>query len=191
MASETDQTLRHRVKDESDKDATVDNDNTKMKRAKRMAIAKGGLKSISIAILLPLLLSFSSIYFFGDSEHYRSLAKPFWFPPLWALHATSLAMSVLMGLSGWFVWVDGGFHRDLWALSVFLAQLGLSLAWHPVLFWFNANQAGLVISLVHFGSLIGCLTLFRKVNPLAADLVLPCLAWVGFLAIVNIQLLYL
>ena len=61
-------------------------------------------------------------------------SKPFWFPPVWALHFTYLASSFLMGLSACLVWAEGGFYKKPAALSLYLAQLGLSLIWDPIVF---------------------------------------------------------
>lgn len=99
-----------------------------------------------------------------------------------------------MGLSAWLVWAEGGFHdraSGATAFYLYLAQLGLSLAWLPTVFWMGASWFGLVVCLAVFGALVGCLRDFRAVNPIAGDLVKPCLAWTAFLAIVNLKLLFL
>lgn len=96
-----------------------------------------------------------------------------------------------MGLSAWFVWAEGGFHKSPIALSLYLAQLGLSLAWDFVVLRMGASWAGLVLCLAMVGSLVGCSKVFRKMNPIASDIVKPCLVWAAFLAVVNLKLVFL
>lgn len=96
-----------------------------------------------------------------------------------------------MGLSAWLVWAEGGFHKSPTALSLYLAQLGLGLTWEFVALRMGASLAGLVLCLATFGSLVGCAKVFRKMNPIAGDLVKPCLGWAAFLAVVNLKLVFL
>lgn len=97
-----------------------------------------------------------------------------------------------MGLSSWLVWAEGGFHKNPMALSFCLGELLLSLAWHhPIVLHVGANWVGLILCLATFGALAGCCRAYREVNPIASDLVKPCLAWTAFLAIVNLKLLFL
>ncbi|XP_022758020.1 translocator protein homolog [Durio zibethinus] len=165
--------------------------NRASRREERMAMAKRGLRSLAIAVSFPLFLTLLNIYLFGSGHSYGALAKPFWFPPLWLIHITCLASSFVMGLSAWLVWAEGGFHLRPTALSLYLAQLGLSLAWLPIVFWMGASWVGLVVLLAVFGALVGCSRDFREVNPIAGDLVKPCLAWAAFLAILNLKLVFL
>ncbi|KAJ6972973.1 translocator protein homolog [Populus alba] len=197
------QNAKQRIRD-TDYDPNVSNptkkskDNSKtvrLKREKRVAMAKRGIRSLAIAVALPLSLTLSNLYFFGKTRGYGtstgSTSMPFWFPPPWALHVTSMTSSFLMGLSAWLVWAEGGFHRNPAALYLYLAQLGLSLAWDPIVFRMAAPWVGLLVCLATLGALVGCSRQFKEVNPIAGDLVKPCLAWASFLAIVNLKLLFL
>lgn len=97
---------------------------------RRMVMAKRGLKSLAIAVTLPLSLTALSAYIGSSSSsaHYAS-RSPFWFPPSWALHLTCPASSFLMGLSAWMVWADGGFHRNPTALLLYFTVLWGNTAW--------------------------------------------------------------
>ncbi|KAJ9189342.1 hypothetical protein P3X46_000650 [Hevea brasiliensis] len=161
------------------------------RRDKRMAMAKRGIRSLAIAVAFPLALTLFNIYLFGSINGYGAVSKPFRFFPMWALHFTYLASSSLMGLSAWLVWAEGGFHREPTILSLYMAQLGLSLAWDPIVFRMGETWIGLVVCLAMFGALVGCSRQFKEVNPIAGDLVKPCLAWATILAIVNLKLVFL
>ncbi|AES82129.1 hypothetical protein MtrunA17_Chr7g0269181 [Medicago truncatula] len=168
------------------------------KRDKKMKMAKGGLRSLIIAVSFPLSITLLSIYIsssFTFSNHNKEVItgskKPFWFPPSWALHLLLPSSSFLMGLSAWMVWAAGGFHRDLTALLLYLLQILYTVLWNPLVFRFGATSFGLLVCFGNFVTLFGCMRLFKKVNPVAANLIKPCLALIAFLFIVNLKLIFI
>ncbi|GAB2300659.1 hypothetical protein Dimus_034693, partial [Dionaea muscipula] len=198
--------VKHRTKDERATTAdgvdaastatatpTEDEDvQQKAKRQSRIASAKRGLRSLSVAVAIPFCLTLANIYLFGNTRSAHgttSAPTKSWAPPLLALHAACLASASLMGLSAWIVWAEGGFHRDPAVLVPYLCLLGLGLAWDPVVFWLGANWAGLAVAAAAAGAILRWSAVARRVNPMAADLIMPCLAWTGFLAFVNLKLL--
>ncbi|TKY61791.1 Translocator protein-like [Spatholobus suberectus] len=185
--------LKHRVTAEPDTAAAM-NDKKKRgegKRDRRMVMAKRGLRSLAIAVCVPLSLAVLSACIGSSSARDAVTSRrPFWFPPSWALHLTCPASSFLMGLAAWMVWADGGFHRNPMALSLYLAQLLFTVLWDPIVFAAGATRVGLIVCVGLFVSQIGCMRVFRPVNPIAAELIKPCLAWVAFLSIVNLKLLF-
>nr|UYE91652.1 translocator protein [Tamarix hispida] len=196
MASE----VRQRSKDEQPTAAaaaTQDVDEPKKNSSrKRTATAKRGLRSLSIAVALPLILSLADIYYFGARDSYDrtisskpTTAAAAWLPPLWVLHVSRLSSAAVMGVSGWLVWAQGGFHGRRDMLLLFLIQFGLGLVWDPIVFKLGSNLAGLAVSAAVFGVLLRCSKLFGNVSSVAGDLVKPCLAWAGLLGFVNLVLL--
>jgi benzodiazapine receptor len=167
------------------------------KRDKRTAMAKRGLRSLIIAVSFPLSITLLSIYISSSlsfSNHNNQVItaskKPFWFPPSWAIHLSLPASSFFMGLSAWMVWADGGFHRNPNAFFIYLLQLLFTVLWDPFVFGVGATSFGLLICFGIFGSMFGCLRVFEKVNPIASTLIKPCLAWIAFLSIVNLKLVF-
>lgn len=183
------QTLRQRTKDEPT--TTTNSTGKGARRDKKMAMAKRGLRSLAIAIGTPLFLTLTNIFLFGSGQNYHNNEKPFWYPPLWALHSACIVSSILMGLSAWLVWAEGGFHKQPSVVPLYLGQLFLSLAWDPIVLKLGASWVGLMVCVGLFGTLVACLKRFRQVNPIAGDLLKPCLAWVAYLALVNTKLLHL
>lgn len=166
------------------------------RRADRRTMAKRGLRSLALAVSLPLSLTLLDIYFFGPlnapaAAHAAAAAdeaeRPF-VPPLWILHTLCAVSSLLMGLSAWLVWAEGGFHRRPAALPLYLAQLGLALAWGPVVFGLGAGRVGLAMAAGMVAAMVGCYKTFGEVNPIAGDLVKICFAWAGLLSVVNLKL---
>lgn len=192
----SDQGLKHRTiqeggdaQDQPSVDQPQDPGTTE-RRQKRTAVAKRGLRSLGLAVALPVTLTLLDVYLFGSNLHYATMKKSFLYPPLWALHLACVASAFLMGLSGWLVWADGGFHRSPWSLGLYLGQLGSGLAWYPIVFQAGASRVGLVLCAALFGALVGCIRMFRRVNPIAGDLVKFTLFWALLLALVNVRLVY-
>ncbi|KAK4482194.1 hypothetical protein RD792_009336 [Penstemon davidsonii] len=198
MASSQD--LKHRVTKEKDqieheteqqpKVIQTTSDDMYRKQKKTGGTARRGLRSLTLAVAFPLSLSVLDIFLFGSSNRYRNIEKPFYFPPLWALHLACLGNVFLSGLSAWLVWAEGGFHRKPTALALYLGQLMLSLVWYPVVFGAGAVRVGLVLCAALFGVVVGCSRIFKNMNPIAGDLVKPCLVWAVLLAVVNLRLVY-
>ncbi|MBA0780334.1 hypothetical protein Gotri_004446, partial [Gossypium trilobum] len=91
------------------------------------------LRSLTIAIAIPLSLTLFIIFKFGSPKRYRTImAKPIWFPPLWLINLASIGSSFSMSLAAWFVWVNRGFHMNSDALPLYISQISLSIVWHPL-----------------------------------------------------------
>lgn len=187
------QNLKQRRTDDPDTAAattTMNKSNYKSKKDMRMDMAKRGLRSLAVAVAIPVSLHLLAIYLGSTDNYPTGSSKPFWFPPLWALRFICMASSFLMGLSAWLVWADGGFHKNPTALPLYLAQLGLNLIWDPIVFGAGAPWVGLLVSMGMFGTMVACTRVFKNINPVAGDLMKPTLAWVAFLAIVNLKLVF-
>ncbi|XP_076933936.1 translocator protein homolog [Bidens hawaiensis] len=153
---------------------------------KKPSMASRGFRSLSLAIVAPVGLTLTIIIWLGDSNTYKTLARPFWIPPLWAIHLTSVSSALLMGLSAWLVWAESGFHRTPMAMVMYLAQLGLGLAWDSTFFKTGPTQTGLAMIVGQLVTILLCSHMFSRMNPIAGDLVKLCFLWNGFLASVNL-----
>ncbi|KAI3506629.1 hypothetical protein L2E82_19841 [Cichorium intybus] len=154
---------------------------------KKPSTASRGVRSLGIAIAIPVALTVTNIMMFEESDTYDNLDRPFWIPPLWALHLSCVSSAFVMGLSAWLVWADSGFHRTPMAIVMYLAQLGLGLAWDWIFFKEGATQMGLGVSLGHVITIFSCSRMFGRINPIAGDLVKLSLVWALFLASVNLH----
>ncbi|XP_075500238.1 translocator protein homolog [Primulina tabacum] len=171
-------------------DATAPSDVNSRKGKRSKGVARRGFRSLAIVLAFPLSLAVLVIYLFGSTTRFRNIEKPFYIPPLWALHLACLISSFLSGLSAWIVWADGGFHRRPVALTFYMAQLGLSLGWYPIVFGTGAVRVGLALCAALFGSLVASWRTFKSLNPIAGDLFVPCLVAALLPAAVNFRLLY-
>ncbi|KAG6505323.1 translocator protein homolog [Zingiber officinale] len=175
-------TLKHRppVKDEL-ATATADSSTVPEKtKDQKLALARRGLRSLAVAVAIPTVATAASI---------SAAASPSRTLPVWAFHVGSLLVSGLLGLSAWLVWAKGGFHGRSEALPLYLAELVMELLWAPLLFGCGPSRSAMAVCAAHFVVLFLLGQCFSHVNPVAADLIKPYLAWVSFLAVVNFLLL--
>jgi translocator protein len=111
---------------------------------------------------------------------YAQLDKPAWAPPASVFGPVWSVLYLLMGVSSWLVWREPGDHRR--ALAWWVAQLVANTLWSWLFFaWMQGAwafaDAVLLLVLVAI-----TLVAFWRVRPLAAVLLVPYLAWVGFAA---------
>lgn len=179
MASET---LKHRPPPK-DEPATADSTVPERTKDQKLALARRGLPSLAVAVAIPTIATATSLSVAGTS------ISAAWTPPVWAFHVGSLLVSGLLGLSAWLVWAKGGFHGRSEALPLYLAELVMELLWAPLLFGCGSAGVAMALSAAHVAVLFLLAQCFRHVNPVAADLIKPYLAWVSVVAVVKHLLL--
>jgi tryptophan-rich sensory protein len=91
----------------------------------------------------------------------------------------------LMAIAAWRIWLAPPSPERNGALTLFVAQLALNLAWSWIFFRRHAIGAALVeVSVLWM--VIGAATLaFSRVDLVAAWLMAPYLAWVAFACALN------
>jgi translocator protein len=118
---------------------------------------------------------------------YAHLSKPewaapsSWFGPLW-----TMVFAMLVGTAGWLVWGER-YHRERnAALAAFSVQLVLTALWAPVFFGARSVGGGLFLIVALWLALVWTLREFATVKAAAAWALLPYVAWVSFLAALNL-----
>ena len=122
------------------------------------------------------------------NDWYPGLAKPGWTPPDAVFGPVWTVLYTVMGLSAWLVWLRRSQPGARAALRVYVAHLGLNLAWSVLFFGLRspwAGLAGIALLLLALGETI---RRFLAVRPLAGLLLLPYLAWVSFAAALNLAI---
>lgn len=123
-----------------------------------------------------------------DPAWWAALKKPATMPPSSMFPLIWVAMYIAMAIAVWMVWRSAPWHRTGSAQLLWWTQLILNAMWMPL--FFGAHRLGLAVVLmsvliVAIGATIGA---FRQHSRLAAWLLAPYLAWVGFLAVLSIQI---
>lgn len=140
--------------------------------------------------LVPLvvLLGFMAGQFGSpDTAWFQNLAKPAIYPPpaafgiVWTILYIMIGFAVALVASAW-----GARGRGL-AIILFALHFIGNLAWTPVFFGMQDMTAALIILGYVVISLLVVIGAFWRVRRLAAVLLLPYLAWVGFAMALNYQ----
>lgn len=143
---------------------------------------------------LVLLLGYLSGEISGSTAQtpwFEALEKPSIYPPaatfgiVWAILYVMMGLALALVCSAW-----GARGRGL-AITVFLLQLVLNLAWSPVFFGLHQIEMALWIIIALDVLVILTVILFWRVRRLAAVLLLPYLAWILFATALNWQFLQL
>ena len=120
---------------------------------------------------------------------FAALEKPSLFPPPITFGIVWTILYVLMGFALVLVVTARGAAGRRLAISAFVIQLTLNLAWTPVFFGAHQITGALLLLLAIDVAVLATLVLFWRVRPLAGMLLLPYLAWVLFAAVLNWQFL--
>jgi tryptophan-rich sensory protein len=122
----------------------------------------------------------------GD-EWYRTLDRPRWAMPTIAMAPTWSVVAASQAVGAWLLWraEDNRDALDVPALSSYAVQLWLSLAW--MLLFFGLRKPAVAMVEIGVLWLATALTLaeFGRRHPLSALLVVPSMAAVSYLAILN------
>jgi tryptophan-rich sensory protein len=115
---------------------------------------------------------------------YPLLNKPGFTPPDWLFGPVWTALYVLMGIAAWRVWCAKAKARE--ALALFGLQLVLNLAWSLIFFGLHGIGAAVAVIVVLEAAILATIAAFRKIDRLAAALLVPYALWVAFATVLNI-----
>ncbi len=121
------------------------------------------------------------------SRWYRALEKPPWQPPPAAFAPVWTALYALTAASGWRSWRSGAPGRRR-ALALWAAQLAVNAAWSPLFFGLRRPRAALVDAALLVPTVAAYARAARRVDRLAAALVLPYLGWSAFALALNAEI---
>jgi len=128
--------------------------------------------------------------FTSSSVHtwYPQLRKPAWNPPNWVFGPAWTSLYLMMAISSWLVWRDGGWPAAKFPLLLFVVQLLLNLAWSVIFFGMHAVRAAFGEILLLWTMTIATAVAFYPISLLAAWLLVPHIAWVVFASYLNFRI---
>lgn len=139
--------------------------------------------SVAVCLLAGLLGQLLS----GDavSTWYLTLAKPPWTPPGAVFGPVWTALYVMMGLAAWRIWTTDGIRQARLALGVFVLHLAVNAAWSG--FFFGLRSPGGAFAWIVLLDVLVAATilLFTARSRLAAGLLVPYAAWLGYATALN------
>ncbi len=117
---------------------------------------------------------------------YTTINKPVWTPPNWLFGPVWSLLYLMMAISGWLVWRNGGWEQNSFIMILFIAQLVLNVGWSGLFFGLRLPGWAVLELLVLWGMILWYTLASIKVVPLAGILFIPYLLWVTFAGALNI-----
>lgn len=117
---------------------------------------------------------------------YRTLRKPSWTPPGWLFGPVWTVLYIAMSVACWLVWRED--PGATLCFRLFAAQLILNHAWSLLFFWLKKPGLAFAELVVLWAFILATTASFALRVPLAAQLMLPYLAWVSFAGLLNFRI---
>lgn len=145
--------------------------------------------TITVPIILLLGIASGRLSNSGyGNAWFDALVKPAIMPPGWAFGmAWSILYILMAGALAFILDARGAKGRNL-AITFFILQLALNLAWSPAFFAMHRIMLafGLILAILFWATVTTAL--FWRIRPIAGALMLPYLAWLIFASILNWQI---
>ena len=144
--------------------------------------------------LLPFLLAVAVVAAIGAlaagnaSAQYADLQQPAFAPPSWLFGPVWTVLYLMIGIAGWWLWRAAGLGA---ALSWWIVQLVLNLAWTPLFFAADLLGWALVEIAALLCAVVVTIVLSWRRSRRAALMLVPYLGWVGFAAALNAAIWHL
>ena len=113
---------------------------------------------------------------------YENLQRPGWVPSADGFVVASTVAYLVLGLAGGRIWVRA---PSSLALTGWLVQLGLQLAWMVLFFGLWVPRWSMVEVVVLAIAAVATMVAARRSTRLGAWLLVPVVGWIGYLAAVN------
>ncbi|WP_422014968.1 TspO/MBR family protein [Reyranella sp.] len=120
------------------------------------------------------------------AEWYPTLNKPSFNPPNWVFGPVWTTLYVMMGIAAWRVWRAVERDTARGPLAVFALQLAVNLGWSIAFFGLRDPGLAVVVIVVLDLLVLATALMFRRIDGLAALLLVPYLAWIAFATILNV-----
>ncbi|RZT10765.1 TspO and MBR related proteins [Duganella sp. CF402] len=128
---------------------------------------------IAVTALFAVVASLGSLQ---APTFYAQLNQPDWAPPAWLFGPVWTLLYLMMAVAAWRVARAGRSP----ALIVYLVQLVLNALWSWLFFSWHMGAAAFACIVVLWLLIAATIVLFRRIDGVAAALLLPYIAWVSF-----------
>jgi tryptophan-rich sensory protein len=120
---------------------------------------------------------------------YVGLVKPSFNPPNWLFGPVWGLLYAMMAVAFWRVLRTPPEPQGRGAAIVaFLVQMALNALWSIAFFGAKSPALGLLVIAALWLAIAATITLFRRIDGLAAVLLAPYIAWVSFAALLNVAI---
>lgn len=124
---------------------------------------------------------------------YPTINKPVFNPPNWIFAPVWTMLYVMMGVAGGMIWnkLETDQQNVKKAFTFFIIQLGLNALWSYLFFGLHNPFLALIEIILLWLMIFETYNQFKKIDKIAAYLLLPYLAWVSFATILNASIWWL
>ena len=122
-----------------------------------------------------------------DALH-RNLDKPSFTPPDIAFPVVWTSLYALIAWSGWRVWSAAPSKERKAALRLWISGLAANAQWSKLFFGQRRPTLALADVLALEGTIFSYIVAARKVDPAAANAIIPYAAWVAFATVLNAEI---
>ncbi|MCX7361073.1 MAG: tryptophan-rich sensory protein [Alphaproteobacteria bacterium] len=119
------------------------------------------------------------------SSRPAQLRKPSFNPPNWVFAPVWTALYIAMAVAAWRVWRARGLEGARSALVLFALQLALNLGWSILFFGLRQIGPAMIEILILLATLVATTLAFRRIDGIAALLLVPYVAWVSFATVLT------
>ena len=141
--------------------------------------------ALFVFLLLVTLAAVAGASFEAGEWYFRDLNQPAWAVPAW-LYGPAWALAwVFAALAAWNAWLTGHYDRYK-ALPWWLALLLANLAWSFLYFGMHRPGWAWLALCLSLAATVLCMRAFSRISSEAAKLMIPCLAWVAYLWLLNL-----
>lgn len=116
---------------------------------------------------------------------YPTLVKPALNPPGWVFGPVWTMLFLLIGIAFYFVLVSPAGKMKTAAITVFIVQWLLNVAWSFFFFYLQNPFFALIEIVLLLMSIIAMIIVFARIDKRSAYLLIPYLAWVTFASYLN------
>jgi tryptophan-rich sensory protein len=159
--------------------------------ASKGQIRSGFLRWAVVTVPLVLLLGFGSgrlVPVGSENRWYQLLTLPAIRPPDWAFPVAWTTLYVLLGLAIAIVLNARGARGRGTAITLFVVQMAMNLAWTPLFFGAHQVSYALFLIVLLFFTALATTFAFGRVRSQAAWLMVPYLAWLVTATALNYQI---
>lgn len=127
----------------------------------------------------------------GVHSWYPHIVKPSWTPPNWVFAPVWTVLYLLMALSIWLVWKEPTTISKKSAYLYFGLQLFANLIWSGLFFALECPRCALIDLIVLWFLIVGTISSFYEIKPIAAYLLIPYLLWSSYALSLNAAIWWL
>jgi tryptophan-rich sensory protein len=118
---------------------------------------------------------------------YPTLIKPVFNPPNWIFAPVWTVLYILMGVAGGMIWnrIETDEAAVKKAFKFFIIQLGLNALWSYLFFGLHNPLLAFIEVILLWLMILETYNQFKKIDKIAALLLLPYLGWVSFATVLT------